>query len=182
MRGTSGKARNKGDEIEINKPLLILVGLNGCGKSTVLDCIREEFGIKDDTYIKGTFPKGTFTLKKSTTPFETKYHDFHGGDKKFSGTFGDDIQGQLAAMKASSGIGNLLQFNNTNIKASRNSLILLDEPDRGMAIKIQRQFGLMLTEMSMIRGNQIIVSTHSEQIMDMGELFGQIYSVELSGT
>jgi predicted ATPase len=168
----------KGDVIEIKKPFLALVGMNGCGKSTILDCIREEFGISDNSYMKGTFPKGTFDIEKSKEKFETKYHDFHSGDKKYSGTFGDDMQGQIAAIRASSGIGNLIQFKNTKIRTSVSSLILLDEPDRGMAIKIQNQFSLMFMDMVILGKNQIIVSTHSEQVMDMAELFGQIYSVE----
>jgi predicted ATPase len=168
----------KGDVIEIKKPFLVLVGVNGCGKSTILDCIREEFGIADNSYMKGTYPKDAFTLEKSKEKFEAKYHDFHSGDRKYSGSFGDDMSGQIAAMKQSSGIGNLLQFQNTQIKNATGSLILLDEPDRGMAIKIQRNFGLLFLEMVMSGKNQVIVSTHSEQIMTMGELFGQIYSVE----
>ena len=168
----------KGDVIKIEKPFLALVGLNGCGKSTILDCIREEFGVADNSYMKGTFAKGTFSVEKSKEKFETKYHDFHSGDKKYSGSFGDDISGQVAAMRASSGIGNIIQFGNTLIKSAKNSLILLDEPDRGMAIKIQKQFSLLFLDMVISGKNQIIVSTHSEYIMDVAELFGQIYSVE----
>jgi predicted ATPase len=168
----------KGDVIEIKKPFLVLVGVNGCGKSTILDCIREEFGIADNSYMKGTFPKNAFTLEKSPDKFEARYHDFHSGDRKYSGSFGDDMSGQIAAMHQSSGIGNLLQFQNTKIKHATNSLILLDEPDRGMAIKIQRNFGLMFLELVMAGKNQVIVATHSEQIMTMAEIFGQIYSVE----
>lgn len=168
----------KGDEIKIESPFLVLVGVNGCGKSTILDCLRDEFGIADNSYMKGSFPKNSFSVEKSKEKFEAKYHDFHSGDRKYSGSFGDDMSGQIAAMRQSSGIGNLIQFQNTQIKSSTNSLILLDEPDRGMAIKIQRNFGLLFVEMVLRGKNQIIVSTHSEQIMSMGEMFGQIYSVE----
>lgn len=52
-----------GDEIVISKPIMLLVGLNGCGKSTVLDCLRTSFGIKDGSYLKDDKSKSYVTLE-----------------------------------------------------------------------------------------------------------------------
>lgn len=170
----------EGDTIDIKKPLLVLVGLNACGKSTILDCLREEFKIDDDSYLKG--PPGTYKeairIEKSDKKFDTRYFDFHSGDKKYSGSFGNDMSGQMSAMRASSGLGSIIQFNNTKIKNLKDSLIMLDEPDRGMALKLQMSFADMFLKMVFINGNQMVISTHSTYIMDVGELIGQIYSVE----
>lgn len=168
----------KDEEIAIRKSLLVLVGINGCGKSTILDCLRDELGAKAGSVYKSTSMKGYLELDKNDKPFDTKYYDFHSGDNKFNGTFGDDMMGQIQAQHSSSGIGSLLQFNNTGIKNMTDGLILLDEPDRGMAPKLQHSFAEMITKMTFFGGNQIIVSTHSTYIMEIAELYGQIYSVE----
>ena len=164
-----------GEKIDFKPGLTALVGINGCGKSTVLDSLREHFNIKDNSYLKGQDLKGCFNIETDQTQFDVKYFDFHSGDKKYAGSFGDDMMGQIQAMKASSGIGNLLQFGRTGIKDMQKGLILLDEPDRGMAPKIQRDFGQMLLKLSLLRQNQIIVSTHSAYIMEVAD---NIYSVE----
>jgi predicted ATPase len=164
-----------GEEIVFKVGLTALVGLNGCGKSTILECLRTHFKIKDDSYLKGNDVDGSATVETSSEKFEVKYFDFHSGDKKFAGSFGDDIMGQLQAGRASSGIGNLLQFGRTGIKNMDDGLIILDEPDRGLAPKIQRDMASLLKKLYLFANNQIVVSTHSTYIMDVAN---QIYSVE----
>ncbi len=127
---------------------------------------------------KKDVPVGTYAIEKSEEKFGAKYYDFHSDDKKYSHSFGDDMMGQIAALNNSSGIGSLLQFNNSGIKTTRDSLIILDEPERGMAPKIQSKFADMFMEMAILGGNQIIISSHSEYLLAAGEVFGQIYSVE----
>lgn len=168
----------KGESIEFNTPFIALVGVNGCGKSTILDCLRQEFGIKDKSYLKKDCDKGVFDIEMYKTDFEKKYYDFHSNDMKYSSVFGDDMMGQVQSMSASSGISSLIQFGNTKIKESKNSVILLDEPDRGMALKIQNNLAQLFVTMMLMGNNQLIISTHSTYIMKMAETYGQIYSVE----
>lgn len=163
-----------GETIEFRPGMTALVGLNGCGKSTLLDVLREHFKIKDDSFLKGQDLKDCAHVE-TQSEFGVKYFDFHSGDKKYAGSFGDDIMGQIQAGRASSGIGNLLQFGRTGIKNCEKSLIILDEPDRGMALKIQRDLSVMLSKLSLLRDNQIVVSTHSTYFMELAD---QIYSVE----
>lgn len=164
-----------GDEIEFMPGMTAIVGINGCGKSTILDILRSEFKISDTSYLKGDM-KGYVELDSDKeVKFDVRYHDFHAYDKKYSGSFGEDIEGHLIAMKQSSGIGGLTQFNRTNIKNSDNSLIIIDEPDRGLAIRLQSAFAKLLFDLCERAGNQVIVSTHSKYIMDKAT---NIYSVE----
>lgn len=171
----------KDEVLEITKPFLVLVGKNGSGKSTILDIIRQHFNVKDDSFFKNDKLLKDATVEASTEKFTVKYHDFHGDDKKFSGTFGDDIQAQLMAMKASSGIGSLIQFGSKAINKVQNGLIILDEPCRGLSIKAQHDFAIGLMRICMLGDNQLIISTHSEYIMNIAEKFSefsQLYSVE----
>jgi predicted ATPase len=84
-----------GQTVEFRPGFTALVGINGCGKSTLLEVLREEFGIKDNSYLKQ--PMKCADVKR--TEGEAFYYDFHAGDRKYSGTFGDDMSAQLASMR-----------------------------------------------------------------------------------
>jgi predicted ATPase len=167
----------KGERIEFDPRLTVLAGLNGCGKSTVLDILRESCGVKDTSYMKADMLRSV-SVEKGADEFEAKYFDFHSGDRKYAGAFGDDMMSQIASMRASSGIGLLIQFNATKIKKMRGGLIILDEPDRGLAPKLQLQMEMLLVNLALIAENQVIVASHSKWLMDAAATFGKLYSVE----
>lgn len=78
----------------------------------------------------------------------------------------------------SSGVGGLIQFDRSGMKKATGSLLILDEPCRGLAPALQTKFALLIADMMLSGGNQVVLSTHSERIMDVCGMFGQIYSVE----
>lgn len=165
-----------GESIEFRKGITALVGVNGCGKSTILELLRMHFGIKDQTYMKGQDLKDCgAVIKTSEEKFDVKYYDFHGDDKKYAQSFGDDMMGQIHSMRASSGIGTLIQFDRTGIKNTTDSLIILDEPCRGLAQRVQKDMAGLIHRMRILGGNQVVLSTHSLHMMEVAD---NIYSVE----
>ena len=74
-----------GTKVEFTKPICFIVGDNGVGKSTLLDCIADEFGVKDTTFLKRSKMKSHIKIEKVDTKFPFKFIDFHGDDRKFSG-------------------------------------------------------------------------------------------------
>lgn len=166
-----------GEVVDLDAPMVVLCGTNGSGKSTVLDLLRETFGIEDDSYMKH-LDKNAVDVARADGKFDVRYYDFHSGDRKYAGAFGDDVMGQVASMHQSSGIGLLLQFNNTKIKEAKDSLIILDEPCRGLAPRVQMQMEMLLMTL-VLKGNQVIIATHSEWLMDQASfLGGKLYSAE----
>lgn len=126
-----------GVKLNFNKKLTIIVGDNGVGKSTLLECIRDHYGYVDDTYLRRQNMKKHIKLDTIPDKFNFTYIDFHGDDKKFAGSFGNNISLQLQHMKASSGQVSISLLNSTfaNIDKVRNGVVILDEPCRGQSIK-----------------------------------------------
>lgn len=163
-----------GQSIDFSANLTLLLGDNGCGKSTLLQLIKESFGSESDRfYSKHKDAPCTFE-KLPEPPKQVKLFDFHGDDMKFAGHFGDDMTGQIMAMRQSSGISMLGQFVRTGTAGLTNSLILLDEPCRGLSPKWQEKMTHML--MNLAKQNQVIISTHSERMMEAPG--ANLYSVE----
>lgn len=169
----------KGYTIEFNAPCTFLVGENGCGKSTILDTIREHFKIADQTYLKRHDLKDCAGITVEGKP-KVCYYDAHADNLKYSSVFGDDIGMQMAQQRNSSGISSLLtlkkKLEDWKIK---DSIILLDEPCRGLSIKNQYKLLRFLIHLT-TNGNQLICSTHSEAFMELNLLEDvfKLYSVE----
>lgn len=167
----------EGMEISFDSAITLLVGANGCGKSAILDGIREWYGLPDETFLKRSL-EGAIAVEGDAGSDQIRYFDFHGGDRKFSASFGSDVSSQFFAMRASSGTGLAYQFNRSGILQAKDSLILLDEPDRGMALNIQHLYGRIFTNLAS-QGNQIVASTHSWPMMELStKPFCNLYSVE----
>jgi predicted ATP-dependent endonuclease of OLD family len=166
---------NVGDEISFEKNMMLLVGNNGTGKSTILDILRCHFQIKDHTYLKTDgIDKYVSISMSEKVPSKILYFDFHSSDSKFSGSLSNDIVSQMQAQRTSSGLGILTQFAKTGIKEYENSILILDEPCRGLSPFWQERMKNLIFNLSF--KNQLIVSTHSERIMS--ETFATIFSVE----
>lgn len=160
--------------IEFKKPICFLVGDNGIGKSTVLDCLAEEFGYKDDTYFKRTGVKKHIVAEKEND-FKTKYIDFHAHDRKYSGSFGDDMSLQLMQMKASSGQVSISLFN--KMAKFENGLLLLDEPERGLSIKNQWKIVNLISGFEKQKNCQFVVTSHSDIILKYFRKDAQYFSI-----
>jgi len=180
----------KGLHIDFNKSVCFLVGDNGVGKSTIMDCLADKFKFKDDTYMKRNKMKHNIKVEYANDflvyeELDSKppvnYMDFHASDRRFSGSFGDDMMMQIGQMKASSGqvtIG-LLNRILKNIKKYENGVIILDEPCRGMSIRNQIMVANLIKGMSEKVGCQVIVTSHSVVILGKFEKTAQYFNVGL---
>jgi predicted ATPase len=87
-----------GLKLDFNKNITIIVGDNGVGKSTLLECIRDHYGYVDDTYLRRQGMKKHIKIDTVSEKFNFTYIDFHGDDRKFAGSFGNDFNMQLQQM------------------------------------------------------------------------------------
>lgn len=168
----------KGFKVNFNKSICVLVGDNGVGKSTVLECLGTYFGFKDDTYLKRS-KMGDKIIVDKLESFPIKYLDFHGGDKKFSGAFGDDMILQMQQMRASSGQCTLALVNSGKFTDFNGGLILLDEPCRGLSLKNQSGIGNFVKNFVKFRDCQIVLTTHSLVILKSLASIAQFFSIEM---
>jgi predicted ATPase len=166
-----------GFKVDFTKSICVLVGDNGVGKSTILESLADHFGFKDDTYMKRNSLKKNIVVN-SNGEFPFKYIDFHGGDKKFSGSFGDDMMLQIAQMRASSGQVNLSLLGRSKFNEFSNGLVILDEPCRGLSLKNQAGVSNLVRNLAFIKGCQVILTTHSDVILRKLNGFAQYFSVE----
>lgn len=149
---------------EFDANLTFLVGDNGVGKSTILDCLMDHFGVEDDTYLKRRNLAKSVDI--SVAPgCKAVCLDLHGGDRKFAGAFGKNLGLQIQQMKASAGQSTLLQLLEAKPREIKDSLVLLDEPCRGLSIRNQIVVSRMI-EMLVQNGNQVVAVTHSVIILE----------------
>ncbi len=155
-------------ELEFKSKITLLVGDNGCGKSTILDAIRSHFEIADPSYMKRDYR--SLEVSPEIAKESVMYFDSHAMDKKFSGTFGDDMNLQLKTMRLSSGQGLLTQMIERGFFKAKKKVIILDEPCRGLSLKKQYLLFEGFMQSCMINDNQLILSTHSEVFMRLAKL------------
>jgi predicted ATPase len=170
---------NSGIKVEFNKPITFIVGDNGVGKSTLLECIRDHFGYKDDTYMRRQNMKSHINIEKSEEPFNFTYIDFHGDDRKFAGSFGNNLSLQIIQARASSGQVSISLLNDAlkDLKKVENGVVIFDEPCRGQSIKNQ-YYVIRLIGGLMIKYNcQLIVTSHSDIILKFFADIAQYYNI-----
>lgn len=158
----------RGDAFAV-RPLTVLVGDNGCGKSTflraVLDCVREDGGehpaasVKDsgrrlDRYVFADFEKDNCRVQSD--------FDRAGAYGLFSMTamsHGETVMDQLV-----NGISRL-----------SGALVLLDEPDQCLSPRSSYRAFRMLEGLVKQNGCQVVMACHSVLFM---ELAGEVLSLE----
>jgi predicted ATPase len=157
----------KGESIEFHPGINLLVGDQGCGKSSLLDAIRAMCGDK----------KAPIGLKEKITyiadPITTIGFDFEKDNLRTLGHLDyGNIGPQLAAKKSSHG-----EFTNyvlTYLTQIENTLIYLDEPDQALSIRsIKKLINMM--QLATNKGCQIIAAVHHPYII---EAFPEVYSCE----
>ena len=169
----------KGMRVDFKKSICFLVGDNGVGKSTIMDCLADNYGFKDDTYLKRGEMKGNIKLETVDKEFKVDYMDFHASDKRFAGAFGDDISLQIGHMRASSGQVTISLLNKMikRFEKFKNGVIILDEPCRGMSIKNQIMVANIIKKYVENAGCQVIVTSHSVLILTEFASLAQYYDV-----
>lgn len=172
-------------DIEITKPLLCLVGDNGIGKSTILDALREDLKIADQSFFKRNGLKKHFEFTWDNPPSNPHAYDTHAEDKKFAGAFGNDISAQVSAMKMSSGEASILFL--SRIFKKQPDFLIVDEIDRGLSIKNQLIIAIgILNKIYSKNIQQVILSCHSQSMVEMWQTgfndYFQLFDVESNKT
>ncbi len=168
-----------GVKIDFNKKITFIVGDNGVGKSTLLECVRDDFGYEDDTYMRRLGMKKHIKIDKVSQNFNFTYIDFHGDDKKHAGSFGNDISLQLAHMKSSSGQVSisLLNSNLNDVNKFQNGVVIFDEPCRGQSIKNKWNVVRIIKGLTNNFGCQVILTTHSDTILSAFKDTAQYFDI-----
>jgi predicted ATPase len=168
-----------GIKVSFDAEICFIVGDNGVGKSTLIECIADHFGYEDETYMKRKNMKDNVLIEKSDVKFPFKYIDFHGDDKKFSGTFGNDMSLQLMQMRASSGQVSISLINKVlgDIPNMKGSLVVLDEPCRGQSIKNKLRMVTVIRNLAFKLDCQVIVTTHSDWILSAFDGIAQYFDI-----
>jgi predicted ATPase len=124
--------------------------------------------------------KNNIKLDISPDKFNFNYIDFHGDDRKFTGSFGDNMSLQMFHMKASSGQVSISLLNDKlkDINKIKNGVLILDEPCRGQSIK--NQFKVVSLIMGLVEKHncQIIVTSHSDIILKSLSDIAQYYDIK----
>lgn len=146
----------KGDEFEIKKGLNILVGDNGCGKSTLIKEVVKLFKSKKNRIIMVDMETTNVNVKKPNpengilyTPHEIMNHFMWAAE-----SHGETREGVLKSLLS-------LDFD----------LLILDEPEQGLSLRNQRKY---FNELKAL-GKDVIIITHSKVFVEESE---EIFDVE----
>lgn len=167
-----------GQRIIFRDNLTVITGENGSGKSTLLSCIRELGKSKwtmssqrdSENKIEQVMPKDT----------EIAYLDLSSDLYKGSPEFDfDNMALYLKCMKSSSGEGAIYQMVKFLETQTDKSLIILDEPERGLSIRKQIALSKAIADyISQNPEQQILITTHSPEFMVLAE---EVYSLSHRG-
>lgn len=151
--------------INIKKPILVLVGKNGCGKSTILDGLRVNFGINDISLLKNdTALIDLLSIEPEYAP-NIIYRDAANEDfRHMASGLSPDISIQISQFKTSSGQRNLMGFINLNPLGIRDSLVIFDEPEVSMDHIMQKKIGAYIKNTCDI--SQYIIASHSYLLIE----------------
>lgn len=167
----------KGTMIPFTSGVNLLVGDQGCGKSTILQCITALGGVKRSFWKKDRVED----IKKAAIlivdkPLPVFAHDYENDSARTSPDF--DCMGQIPFQMAHGHMkgshGQATRDINRLIAAQKNTYIILDEPDSGLSCRS----ALMLAnnmKQAVLNGCQVIASVHHPWLMGQ---FGHVYSVE----
>lgn len=154
-----------GWQIDFRPGVNLLVGDQGCGKSTILQSIAAHAKLKKFTFTHGIEKNSQITA--SSGPVGGM--DFEKDNLRTQSYFGDNMQLQLATMWNSHGQCNIA-FLRALEKASDNATILLDEPDMALSVRSIVEVVKILDQAG-ARGTQIIASCHNPFLIRAFEVF-----------
>lgn len=167
----------KGDMIFFMEGINLLVGDQGCGKSTILQCLAALGGVKTSFWKKDRREDvQKYAQLLVSKPKAVFAHDYENDSARTSPSF--DTMGQIpfhmahAQMRMSHG-----QASNQLvgiIASMKDSYVILDEPDSGMSCRSALALADAMKK-AVENGCQVIASVHHPWLI---EAFPSVYSVE----
>lgn len=153
----------------------LLVGDQGCGKSTILACIVEHGGIKDSFWKRPQTGIKENSILLTSARKKVFAHDFEHDSPQTAPAM--DLMGMLPQ----SMMGHLWTSHGEStrdivklIKSFKDAYIILDEPDAGMSPR-SAHFLVETLKEAVSNGCQVIASVHNPWVI---EAFPQVLSVE----
>ena len=151
----------QGDKIDTCKDMVLLVGDQGTGKSSLINCIIKPSGIVHLT-------QNTEVEKVRYKHFDTEHHN-----PRIQSAFSNEHFMQELCSKFVSH-GQVILPIMESCEDSNNLLIIIDEPESGLSLR--SQYRLLEVFKNAINNNcQVILSTHSIPII---EGFGEVFDLE----
>ena len=154
-----------GDTVAFVPGVNLLVGDQGCGKSSLLKAIQE--GGSPTKSRKGP------QVQIQCTTCHSKFFDFEKDNPRIQASFGSDVRAQVGAMFSSHGETNRAILKCLDdVKAGE--LVMMDEPDTALSLrscKMLVQKFVTLAE----RGAQIIAAVHNPWVI---QKFDSVFSLE----
>lgn len=167
-------------EIEFQSPLTLLVGENGCGKTTILEAIAARCGIRpngggsyeewederDETAISQAVsvdtgfsrPRGLFMRADKLSIMAADISDRRG-------TYRMSHSDEWRRLDEQSRGEGMLSLLGSHLEASNGSLYVLDEPESALSPMRQLSLLVMLDEIARDGRSQAIIATHSPILM-----------------
>jgi len=156
------------------RPLTLLVGEQGCGKSSLLDLLQKnsdkiELGLSDYV-LKNSIDSFYFDTEKMnprTVDVQSAYSNPDGTKK------GIGMGNALSTYFKSHG-ETLKEFTVNRIHQAKNCVLLMDEPESALSLRNQYKLSNELHD-AVNRNVQVIISTHCLPIIESVE---EVYSLE----
>lgn len=162
----------EGFSLEFDAHLNVLVGDQGCGKSTLIQATRDNAGAES----KGLKSRPQPLRGKATVvagPCQSYAFDFEKDNLRTLSYFKDNCYGfQVGAMFKSHGETNLVMLE--AMHKLTNACILLDEPDMALSVKSILKLVDSIHK-TVAGGNQVVIAVHNPLLI---ESMGMVYSVE----
>jgi len=158
----------KGDEIEFKPGVNLLVGDQGCGKSSLLLMLKNDGFLSKDKIAIVKAPKGTQSFFLDFEKGSVRNMDINSADSK-----GIGVRTVIANMMSSH--GESVNATLHSMPKAKDSVMLNDEPDMALSMRSIRKLHEMFLSHVAEYNQQVIASCHNPYLM---ELVGEVCSLE----
>ena len=166
-----------GVEYNFNKPINVLVGGNGTGKSSLLKAISQN--IKEDWELSIANKLSNNLIELVPKPSKVSYYFVENDEKHKMSHFGDDMFAQLGSMKSSSGEATLQQVLRA-LTNKESEVVILDEPDSSLDIMNSIVLEELLPRVvNKDKGKIVIMSIHSRSLLENLSLHKEVNIIDI---